>query len=182
MPREFENPEEAAGAPSAHTAAVRVMPAAPVTEPAAGNAADLLETPAVPAAVPAAEPADGVSPAEPFPMPDDETLLALCEPLKGQYPRMDTEHMIGTDAFRAFGDRVGWDTRALQAGLPGLLADAAALMQAAQPPVSRVTGTAAQHRRPLLSPHQQRELADWNRANPQYRMTELEYFQGLKNG
>lgn len=175
MPKEFENPEEAAGTPSAHTVSMPQAPAVPQTaEIAAGGQSELPETPA--------EPAAGVSAAESFPMPDDETLLALCEPLKGQYPRMDTEHMIGTDAFRAFGDRVGWDTRALQAGLPGLLADAAALMQAAQPPVSRVTGTAASHRRPLLSPHQQRELADWNRANPQYRMTELEYYQGLKNG
>ncbi len=183
MPREFDDPEAAAGASSARTAAmlpnVSDAAAAPQTAEAAdGSAADRPETPSVPAAEPEAD----VSAADTFPMPDDETLLALCEPLKGQYPRMDAEHMIGTDAFRAFGDRVGWDTRALQAGLPGLLTDAAALMQAAQPPVSRVTGTAAQHRRPLLSPHPQRELADWNRANPQYRMTELEYFQGLKNG
>ena len=176
MSGEPETPEIIPETVSPQAAAVPQAAPPAVTAPetpenAAGRAAD----------IPAAE-TGGASAADTFPMPDDETLLALCEPLKGQYPRMDAEHMIGTDAFRALGDRVGWDTRALQAGLPGLLADAAALMQAAQPPVSRVTGTAAQHRRLLLSPHQQRELADWNRANPQYRMTELEYFSALKNG
>ena len=114
-----------------------------------------------------------------WPEPDDETLLSLCEGLRARYPRLNGESLIASEAFRDFGVRMGWDTRAMQAGLPALLDGARALVSAAEPPVSRATGTAASHRRPLLSPHQQRELSEWNRANPQYKMSELDYYAAL---
>ena len=114
-----------------------------------------------------------------YPEPDDETLLSLCEGLRARYPRLNGESLIASEAFRDFGVRMGWDTRAMQAGLPALLDGARALVSAAEPPVSRATGTAASHRRPLLSPHQQRELSEWNRANPQYKMSELDYYAAL---
>ncbi|MDY3070836.1 MAG: hypothetical protein SO063_06885 [Eubacteriales bacterium] len=121
------------------------------------------------------------SPAEALPVPDDETLLSLLEPLRARYPRLDGEALIASDAFRAYGERVGWDSRELSAGLGGLLDGARALADAAEPPVPRSTGASAVRRRPLLSPSQQRDLADWNRSYPQYKMTELEYFSALKN-
>ena len=114
-----------------------------------------------------------------LPAPSEQTLMNELAPLRAQYPRMDIPAVLASDAFRDFGQSVGWDSRELSARLPALIEASRALSLAVEPPVSRVTAAAASHRRPLLSPSQQKELAAWNRDYPAYRMTELEYFNAL---
>ena len=111
--------------------------------------------------------------------PDAQTLRDMLEPLRGAYPRADAEALTQTEAFRAFGEARGWDAGTMRADLPGWLEQARALMRAAEPPVSRATLGGASRGRRLLSAHQERELEEWNRANPRYAMTELEYFRAL---
>ncbi len=112
--------------------------------------------------------------------PDEETLCAMLETLRDRYPRIDAREMIAARGFRDFGERSGWSLQTMQEQLPERLEEARALMRAAEPPVSRATGGSPAHRRSLLTAHQAQELREWNRANPQYRMTELEYHQALK--
>ena len=169
-------PENPAGSSQTQTA-----PAAEgsmTAEAAAGRATDAVASAQSAEGAPEGASVDPDGP-DTWPEPDDETLLSLCEGLRARYPRLNGESLIASEAFRDFGVRMGWDTRAMQAGLPALLDGARALVSAAEPPVSRATGTAASHRRPLLSPHQQRELSEWNRANPQYKMSELDYYAAL---
>ena len=149
------------------------MPDSPVTESDSDAFSDALTSPAD-LTLSEQPPAPDT-----LPVPSEQTLLSELAPLRAQYPRMDIPAVLASDAFRDFGQSVGWDSRELTAGLPALIEASRALSLAVEPPVSRVTAAAASHRRPLLSPTQQKELAAWNRDYPAYRMTELEYFNAL---
>jgi len=115
------------------------------------------------------------------PVPDDRVLIAGLDELRDRYPRMNTQALVMTSAFRSFAENLGYDLREITARFPEFIEGSRALAAAVESPVPRATGTAVSRRRTLLTPHQQRELAAWNRDNPQYKMSDVEYFNSLRN-
>ena len=115
-------------------------------------------------------------------VPEEAELVRRLEGLRKQFPRMDAEAVIRTEAFHQFGEGTGWDEDDFAALAPTFLSDAVELARAQNPPVSRATSSSGgAPKRSLLSPGQQRELAAWNRDYPAYAMTELEYYHSIRN-